>query len=65
MIRTTFNILNVGAKEIASNNEALRQIGYRRMIGAGFTLGGAGTSTLNLASALTGTTLEELEQMEV
>ena len=61
MIRTTFNILNVGAKEIASNNEALRQIGYRRMIGAGFTLGGAGTSTLNLASALTGTTLEELD----
>ena len=61
MIRTTFNILNIGAKEIASSNEALRQIGYRRMIGASFTLGGAGTSALNLASALTGTTLEELE----
>jgi hypothetical protein len=61
MIRTSFNILNIGAKEIASSNEALRQIGYRRMIGASFTLGGAGTSALNLASAITGTTLEELE----
>ena len=61
MIRTTFNVLNIGAKEIASSNEALRQIGYRRMIGASFTLGGAGTASLNLASAITGTTLEELE----
>jgi len=61
MIRTTFNIMNIGAKEMASSNEALRQIGYRRMIGASFTLGGAGTSALNLASALTGTTLEELD----
>jgi hypothetical protein len=62
MIRTSFNILNIGAKEIASSNEALRQIGYRRMIGASFTLGGAGTAALNLASAITGTTLEELKQ---
>ena len=61
MIRTTFNILNTGAKEIASSNEALRQIGYRRMIGASFTLGGAGTSALNLASAITGTTIDELD----
>ncbi len=61
MIRTTFNILNIGAKEIASSNEALRQIGYRRMIGASFTLGGAGTAALNLASAITGTTLDELD----
>ena len=61
MIRTSFNILNIGAKEIASSNEALRQIGYRRMIGASFTLGGAGTAALNLASAITGTTLEELD----
>jgi len=61
MMRTSFNILNIGAKEIASSNEALRQIGYRRMIGASFTLGGAGTAALNLASAITGTTLEELD----
>ena len=61
MIRTSFNILNIGAKEIASSNEALRQIGYRRMIGASFTLGGAGTSALNLASSITGTTIDELD----
>ena len=61
MIRTSFNIANIGAKEIASNNEALRQIGYRRLIGASFTIGGASTAVLNLASALTGTTLDEVD----
>ena len=61
MMRTSFNIIDIGMKEIASSNAALRQIGYRRMIGAYTVLGGAGTAALNLASELTGTTLEEIE----
>jgi len=61
MMRTSFNIMDIGMKEIASSNAALRQIGYRRMIGAYTVLGGAGTAALNLASELTGTTLEEIE----
>ena len=61
MMRTTFNIMNIGAKEISSSNAALRQIGYRRMIGAFTVLGGAGTAASNIASELTGVTMEELD----
>jgi hypothetical protein len=61
MMRTSFNIIDIGMKEIASTNPLLRQIGYRRMIGAYTVLGGAGTAALNLASEITGTTLEEIE----
>ena len=61
MMRTTYNITNIAAKEISSSNPLLRQIGYRRMIGAYTVLGGAGTAVVNIASALTGTSLEELE----
>ncbi len=61
MMRTTFNIMNIGAKEISSSNPALRQIGYRRMIGASTVLGGASTAALNIASELSGVSLEELE----
>ena len=61
MMRTTYNITNIAAKEISSSNPLLRQIGYRRMIGAYTVLGGAGTAAVNIASELTGTTLDELE----
>ena len=61
MMRTSFNIMNIGMKEIGSSNAALRQIGYRRMIGAYTVLGGASTAALNIASELTGVTLEELD----
>ena len=33
MMRTTYNITNIAAKEISSSNPLLRQTGYRRMIG--------------------------------
>jgi hypothetical protein len=61
MMRTSFNLINIGAKEISSSNELLRQIGYRRMLGTYTVLGGAGTAALNLASALTGVSLDELD----
>ena len=61
MMRTSFNIMNIAGKEISSTNPLLRQIGYRRLIGAYTTLGGAGTAALNISSALTGVTLEELD----
>ena len=61
MIRTSFNLVNIGAKEIASSNPLLRQMGYRRMMGTAFTLGGAGKGALEIASFVTGTPLEELE----
>jgi len=61
MMRTSFNIMNIAGKEISSNNPLLRQIGYRRLIGAYTVLGGAGSAALNISSELTGVTLEELD----
>ena len=61
MIRTTYNILDLAAKEISSSNPLLRQIGYRRMLGAYTVLGGAGTAALNIASELTGVTMAEID----
>ena len=61
MMRTSYNIINLAAKEISSSNPLLRQIGYRRMMGAYTVLGGAGTAAVNIASELTGVTLEELD----
>jgi len=61
MMRTSFNIMNIAGKEISSTNPLLRQIGYRRMIGAYTVLGGAGSAALNISSELTGVTLEELD----
>jgi phage host-nuclease inhibitor protein Gam len=61
MIRTTFNILTVGAKEATSANPKLRQMGLRRLLGAYTVLGGASKGALGLASGLSGVTIEQLE----
>ena len=61
MIRTTFNILTVGAKEATSANPKMRQMGLRRLLGAYTVLGGASKGVLGLASGLSGVTIEQLE----
>jgi len=61
MIRTTYNILSLGAKEALSSNAKLRQIGYRRLIGASVVLGGAEQGVTTLAQNLTGTTKEQID----
>jgi hypothetical protein len=61
MMRTTYNIIGIAAKEISSSNPVLRQMGYRRMMGAYTVLGGAGTAAMNIATELTGTSLEDIE----
>ena len=61
MIRTTFNILTVGAKEATSANPKLRQMGLRRLLGAYTVLGGASKGVLGLATGLSGVTIEQLE----
>tara|TARA_R100000315_G_scaffold58685_1_gene33950 strand:+ start:1 stop:1374 length:1374 start_codon:yes stop_codon:yes gene_type:complete len=53
--------MNIGMKEIGSSNAALRQVGYRRMIGAYTVLGGASTAALNIASEVSGVSLDELD----
>jgi hypothetical protein len=54
MIRTTYNILDLSLKEIASKNPKLRQLGYRRLFGATTVLGGAGTATSKISEQFTG-----------
>ena len=61
MIRTTYNILSIGAKEATSSNAQLRQNGYRRLLGALVTLGGAEKGVSTLAQNLTGVTTEQIE----
>ena len=61
MTRTSFNLINIGMKEIASTNPILRQIGYRRLLGTYAVMGGASTGALTLASTLTGVTNEQLK----
>ena len=61
MIRTTHNIVSIGLKEATSSNAQLRQQGYRRLIGAFVTLGGAEKGATELAKTLTGTTTEQVE----
>ena len=61
MIRTTYNILSLGLKEATSSNANLRQMGYRRLIGALVTLGGAEKAVSTLGQNLTGVTMEQIE----
>ena len=61
MIRTTYNIVSIGLKEATSSNPQLRQQGYRRLIGALVTLGGAEKGATELAKNLTGTTTEQVD----
>ena len=61
MIRTTFNIVSIGLKEATSSNPQLRQMGYRRLVGALVTLGGAEKGVSTLAQNLTGTTMEQID----
>jgi len=61
MMRTTTNILNLAGKEITSNNAAIRQMGYRRLIGATTVLGGAGAAMTEIALNLTGITKEMID----
>ena len=62
MLRTSLNIVNIAAKEISSNNELIRQMGYRRMMGASFVMGGSGKAALEIASYVTGTPIEDLKK---
>jgi hypothetical protein len=61
MIRTTHNILSLGLKEATSSNANLRQMGYRRLIGALVTLGGAEKAVSTIGQNLTGVTMDQIE----
>ena len=61
MIRTTANIINIGAREASSSDPVLRQVGYRRLMGAFVTLGGANMAVGEIARNLTGIDEDQIE----
>ena len=62
MLRTSLNIVGIAAREISSNNELIRQMGYRRMMGASFVMVGSGKAASEIASFVTGTPIEDLKK---
>jgi len=61
MIRTTYNILELSMREIASKNPKMRQMGYRRLFGAGTVLGGADAAVSKIAEQFSGVTDEMID----
>jgi hypothetical protein len=62
MLRTTANTLRTNLREIASDDVALREMGYRGLMGQFITLGGASVAVKELYGAATGITQEMLEK---
>ena len=54
ILRTTSNIISIGAKELTSTNPFIRQMGARRLVGVSTVLGGIGYTTKKGAQYLTG-----------
>jgi hypothetical protein len=60
ILRTGFNILNTSAKELASSDVAIREIGMKRLMGGLTAFGVAGDGLQRFAQKLTDTSDEEL-----
>ena len=61
IIRTSSNLLVMGARELTSTNPYIRQMGARRLIGASATFGGIGKVVSETAQALTGVDEDTME----
>ena len=64
IIRTTSNIITMGARELTSDNPFIRQMGARRLIGAATTLGGIGTAVQSSAQYITGVSSDTLDAFQ-
>jgi hypothetical protein len=61
IIRTTSNVLTIGARELVSENPYIRQMGARRLIGAATTLGGIEQAVQHSAQYITGMDSDKLD----
>ena len=61
ILRTTTNIVSLGARELTSANPFIRQMGMRRLVGVSAVLGGIGYTTKKGAQYLTGVDNETME----
>ena len=64
ILRTTSNIISIGARELTSTNPFIRQMGARRLVGVSTVLGGIGYTTKKGAQYLTGVDDETMESFQ-
>jgi len=64
ILRTSANLLTIGARELTSSNPFIRQMGARRLIGASATFGGIGKVVQETAEYVTGVTSDQMEAFQ-
>ena len=64
ILRTTSNIISIGARELTSTNPFIRQMGARRLVGVTTVLGGIGTVTQRAAQYMTGVDEEQMNSFQ-
>ena len=64
ILRTTSNIVSIGARELTSTNPFIRQMGARRLVGVSSVLGGIGYTTKKGAQYLTGVDDETMNSFQ-
>jgi hypothetical protein len=64
ILRTSAHLVNIGARELASSNPFIRQMGARRLIGGLTVFGGAGATIAYTAEQITGVSKDKIEAFQ-
>jgi hypothetical protein len=64
ILRTTSNIISIGARELTSTNPFIRQMGARRLVGVTTVLGGLGTVAQKTAQYMTGVNEDQMNSFQ-
>ena len=64
ILRTTSNIISIGARELTSTNPFIRQMGARRLVGVSTVLGGIGFTVQKGAQYMTGVDEEMMDAFQ-
>lgn len=64
ILRTTSNIISIGARELTSTNPFIRQMGARRLVGVTTVLGGIGTVAQKTAQYMTGVNEDQMNSFQ-
>jgi hypothetical protein len=64
ILRTTSNIISIGARELTSTNPFIRQMGARRLVGVSTVLGGIGFTVQKGAQYMTGVDEEMMKAFQ-
>ena len=64
ILRTTSNIISIGARELTSTNPFIRQMGARRLVGVTTVLGGIGTVAQKTAQYMTGVNEDQMDSFQ-